>query len=108
MVGNTLYWFDNDLDKREWLEGRLIVHEEIFGKREYLNDDRFIPSIIHSCSRLSLIGVRIESRPLGPDIIYLNFLVFDVSPRFQLDISVVSIQKYPMDHDIEILDALLL
>ena len=106
---HDLIIYSYDLDKREWLEGRLIVHEEIFGKREYLNDDRFIPSIIHSCSRSSLIGVRIESRPLGPDIIYLNFLVLDVSPIFrELDISVVSIQKYPMDHDIEILDALLL
>nr|POE74262.1 elongation factor ts [Quercus suber] len=55
---------NNHIDKREWLEGRLIVHEEIFGKRDY--------------------------------------------PFKELDISVVSIQKYPMDHDIEILDALLL
>lgn len=135
-AGNTLYWvwFDKmaasddlvmhayDLNEDEWFKGSLNVPKEIFVKDEYLSNKDPL-RLIHLCDhKFCFLLQSCIYKQHGPDFQYLNCITIDVSPMLKedqgqdqnlggfrdLNISILSNEKYPMENDIEILDTLLL
>lgn len=122
-----------DIDKDEWFEGCLNIPNEFFGKHEFLTS-RALHSLIHLYDQKFCIlftSVTYFDRNRNKDkrsskyrelpeveCRYLYCVILEVSPILEedqdsagfkvLDISVVSTKKYPLDHDLEIMDILLL
>jgi hypothetical protein len=126
-IDNTLYWvfFDDDgvacmqaydLDNNVWFQGRLNT-STIFGRHDDVIDDS-PPLLLHLHDQKFCILLQ----SFTDNIEYVNCLILEVSPIFnefdenenddiddddrfsKLRISIVSIQKYPMDHRLLVFD----
>uniref|UniRef100_A0A2N9FS88 Alanine dehydrogenase/pyridine nucleotide transhydrogenase N-terminal domain-containing protein n=1 Tax=Fagus sylvatica TaxID=28930 RepID=A0A2N9FS88_FAGSY len=130
-IDNTLYWvfFDDDgvacmqaydLDNNVWFQGRLNTSTIFdFGRHDDVIDDS-PPLLLHLHDQKFCILLQ----SFTDNIEYVNCLILEVSPIFnefdenenenddiddddrfsKLRISIVSIQKYPMDHRLLVFD----
>ena len=102
-----------DLGKDVWFEGSVNIHEEFFGKHEYLSYGKLdrVP-FLHLYDQKFCLLMRSDfskrSRKwklLERETHYLNCFIFEVTPIFksqdeygfwELNISVVSVKKSPI------------
>ena len=135
-VGNTLYWAflekdylvvqAYDLDKDVWFEGSENIREEFFGKHEYPSYSSKLGRVpfLHLYDQKFCLLMRSDFskrnrkwKLLERETHYLNCFIFEVTPIFknqdeygfcELNISVVSVKKSPMDNNFIILESLLM
>ena len=114
-----------DLGKDVWFEGSVNIREEFFGKHEYLSYGKLdrVPFLHLYDQKFCLLGGSDISKRnwkwklLEQEIHYLSCFIFEVTPIFkkqdeagffELSISVVSVQKSPMNNNFQILEGMLM
>ncbi|XP_050262424.1 uncharacterized protein LOC126706893 [Quercus robur] len=125
---NDLVVYAYDIYNDDCFEGTLNMLQEVFGKREYLYQSCMAPTpLIHLCDHKFCLPLQSWTRneKNHDRRHYLYCVVLNISPIFdgneelhndirdlfnhkKLHVSVLSSEKYPMDHGVNILDTYLM